>query len=406
MAHAARASGFAGAAIVAGAAIGAGMLAMPVASAGMGFGWSTFCLALTCFFMLNSGLFLLEVNLRFPPGASFDTVIGATLGEHWKRLNNLALVFVLYVLCYAFTSGGGSVLSGWLGVTAGVELSPRVAGAVFCLAHALAIWWGTAAVARLATVVVTGMVAAYLASLAGLAVDLRVDFLVDMKPAWMLFGFAALPLFLTSFGYHGNVPSLVKLYGTDPRPSVRAISGGCVLALLAYLSWQALVFGRIPREALGGMSSGNVGALVGALGAADPARVMPLLGLFANLALVSSFLSGALGLFDWLADRLRIADDRRGRALTALIALGPPAAASLLWPDGFVAAIGFAGLLAAIPALVVPALAARASRRGGEDTPYRAWGGQTMLWATVAFGVLVMVCHLLAMAGLLPVLGR
>ncbi len=29
-----------------------------------------------------------------------------------------------------------------------------------------------------------------------------------------------------------------------------------------------------------------------------------------------------------------------------------------------------------------------------------------MLWATVAFGVLVMVCHLLAMAGLLPVLGR
>lgn len=401
-----RKTGFAGAAIVAGAAIGAGMLAMPVASAGMGFGWSLACLALTCFFMLNSGLFLLEVNLRFPPGASFDTVIGATLGEGWKRLNNVALVFVLYVLCYAFTSGGGSVLSGWLAASAGVDLPPRVAGLLFCVAHAIAIWWGTAAVAGIATVVVAGMVLAYLASLGGLAVDLRADLLLALQPAWMGFAFAALPLFLTSFGYHGNVPSLVKLYGSDPRPSVRAIAGGCVLALLAYVSWQAVVFGRIPRETLGSMAGGNVGALVGALGAADPARVLPLLGVFANLALISSFLSGALGLFDWLADRLRIADDRRGRALTAAITLGPPALASLLWPDGFVAAIGFAGLLAAVPSLLVPALAARASRRASADAPYRAWGGGILLFATIAFGALVMLCHLLAMAGVLPVLGR
>jgi tryptophan-specific transport protein len=398
--------GVGGAAIVSGAAIGAGMLAMPVASAGMGFGWSLVCLVLTCFFMLRSGLFLLEVNLRFPPGASFDTVIGATLGEHWKRLNNAALVFVLYVLCYAFTSGGGSVLAGWLQASAGIAVSPRLAGLVFCIAHAIIIWRGTVAVARVATVVVAGMVFAYLASLWWLSVDLQPALLLDTRPAWGLFAFAALPLFLTSFGYHGNVPSLVKLYGSAPAASVRGITWGCVLALLAYLSWQAVVFGRIPRETLAAMegSGGNVGALVTALGAADPARVLPLLGVFANLALVSSFLSGALGLFDWLADRLRIADDARGRALTATLALGPPALASLVWQHGFLAAIGFAGLLAALPALIVPALAARASRRIHRDALYRARGGQPLVFATVVFGVAVMLCHLLAMAGVLPVL--
>ncbi|MFM7783856.1 MAG: aromatic amino acid transport family protein, partial [Gammaproteobacteria bacterium] len=133
--------------------------------------------------------------------------------------------------------------------------------------------------------------------------------------------------------------------------------------------------------------------------------VLPVLGLFANLALVSSFLSGSLGLFDYLADRFGFADDRRGRAKTTLITFGPPALASALWPDGFLVAIGYAGLAGTVFAVIVPAFAARAVRRQRGSPRFRLWGGDALIFGVLAYGLTVIACQLLAMAGWLPSAG-
>lgn len=396
-----------GTAIIAGAAIGAGMLAMPLASAGMGFGWSLVYLAVTVFFLLHAALLLLETNLNFAPGASFDTFVGETLGPRWKVLNNLALLFVLYVLSYAFTSGGGSALSGFLASATGISLDPRVAGLLFCAAHALAVFAGSRAVGQLASVVLVGMVGSFIVSVWLLAVDLQPGLLLASAPADAVYGLAALPVFLAAFGFHGNVPSLVKHYGAEPRRIVACLGIGCLIALATYLAWQVAILGQVPRAQLQAVlaAGGNVGALVAAVDADAGGAVLPVLGFFANLALVSSFLSGALGLFDYLADRFGFADDRPGRAKTTLLTFGPPALASMLWPDGFLVAIGYAGLAGTVFAVIVPALAARAARRQGGSTRFRAWGGETMVFAVLAYGATVIVCQLLAMAGWLPSAG-
>ena len=62
----------------------------------------------TWFCMTTSGLMILEANLHYPTGSSFDTIVKDLLGKGWNIINGLSVAFVLYILTYAYiTSGGG-----------------------------------------------------------------------------------------------------------------------------------------------------------------------------------------------------------------------------------------------------------------------------------------------------------
>jgi len=398
-----------GTAIIAGAAIGAGMFSLPVVSAGMGFCWALLCLALTAFFMLHSALLILETNLNYPPGASFDTFIGQTLGPRWRRLNNLTLVFVLYILSYAFISGGGSSVSETLHSVFDVKLSPMISGLLFSSVIALTVWIGTRTVSRITAVIIVGMVLTFTISIAQLTTGITPALLLDVQPDYLVYSFAALPIYLAAFGFHGNVPSLVKFYGKDPGRVSKCLIYGTLLSLAVYVVWQAVTLGQIPRDEFTAIiaQGGNIGHMVAAISSHhEPGMVLGLLNTFANLAVISSFLGGTLGLFDFIADKFGFADDYAGRLKSAAITFLPPTIASMFFPNGFILAIGYAGLAAAVFAIVIPATAAKVSRRKLGNPLYRVWGGNGLIFLMYAYGVLIAVCHLLATFGLLPVYGR
>ena len=75
----------------------------------------------------------------------------------------------------------------------------------------------------------------------------------------------------------------------------------------------------------------------------------------------------------------------------------------LLWPNGFIYAIGFAGLAATVWAAIVPALLARASRRRFGSPAYRVWGGNAMIILILCFGGANAIIHILSSFNLLPV---
>ena len=87
-----------GAMIIAGTAIGAGMLANPTSTAGVWFIGSILALVYTWFCMTTSGLMILEANLHYPTGSSFDTIVKDLLGKGWNIINGLSVAFVLYIL--------------------------------------------------------------------------------------------------------------------------------------------------------------------------------------------------------------------------------------------------------------------------------------------------------------------
>ena len=153
-----------GAMIIAGTTVGAGMFSLPVVGAGMWFGYSMVMLLGIWFCMLVSGLMLLETNLHFEPGASFDTLTKTTLGQFWRIVNGLSIAFVLYILTYAYISGGGSIVNHSL-AGLGINLPQSIAGLVFAGVLAAIVVISTKAVDRITTVMLGGMIITFFLSL-------------------------------------------------------------------------------------------------------------------------------------------------------------------------------------------------------------------------------------------------
>ena len=169
--------------------------------------------------------------------------------------------------------------------------------------------------------------------------------------------------------------------------------------------WLLVTMGNIPRPEFIGIAQkgGNIDVLVQALSGVLNSRSLDLLlVIFSNFAVASSFLGVTLGLFDYLADLFGFDDSSLGRFKTALLTFVPPMAGGLLWPNGFLYAIGYAGLAATIWAAIVPALLARASRKRFGSPLFRVWGGKPMIALVLLFGLGNVIVHFLSSFNVLP----
>jgi tryptophan-specific transport protein len=266
---------------------------------------------------------------------------------------------------------------------------------VFCLVLAIFVWFSTKAVDRLSTILIGGMIISFFLSTTGLLTSVNGATLLDNQdanaPAHLPYLLSALSVCLVSFGFHGNVPSLVKYYNRDGQKVMQSIFIGTLLALFIYILWQMAVQGNLPRKEFAPViaKGGDVAALLDALSSYININYIEIaLNFFAYMAIASSFLGVTLGLFDYIADLLKFSDTPWGRAKTALVTFAPPLLLSLQFPYGFVAAIGYAGLAATLWAAIVPALLVRASRKKFPHTTYKVYGGNGMIYFIIIFGLL------------------
>lgn len=403
-----------GAMIIAGGTIGAGMLANPTSTAGVWFLGSLVILMYTWFCMTSSGLMLLEANLHYPTGSSFDTIVKDLLGKGWNLLNGLSVAFVLYILTYAYITSGGGLTETFINQImsseqSAVEIGRTSGSLIFCLVLAAFVWFSTKAVDRFSVILMAGMVIAFFLSVSGLLSSVKTEVLFNhiaqSEQQYLPYALVALPVCLVSFGFHQNVPSLVKYYNRDSGLVVKAIFIGTLLALGIYILWQLAVQGNLPRTEFAPVieKDGDIAVLLGALNNYLPTDyIAAVLRFFAYLAIASSFLGVTLGLFDYLADLFKFDDSAMGRTKTALVTFLPPLLFSLQFPYGFVIAIGYAGLAATIWAVIVPALLARASRRKFANQGYRVYGGNFMIYFVLLFGLLNIFAQIAMQFGVLP----
>ena len=149
-----------GAMIIGGTIIGAGMFSLPVVMSGAWFFWSLLALIFTWFCMLHSGLMILEANLNYHIGASFDTITKDLLGNGWNIINGLTVAFVLYILTYAYISASGSVIQHTF-AQMNLAVPARLGGLAFALVVAFIVWLSTKAVSRMTTIVLGAKILAH-----------------------------------------------------------------------------------------------------------------------------------------------------------------------------------------------------------------------------------------------------
>ncbi|EMM3524462.1 tyrosine transporter TyrP [Klebsiella oxytoca] len=393
--------------IVAGTTIGAGMLAMPLASAGVGFGVTLALLITLWALMCYTALLLLEVYQHVPADMGLGSLAARYLGRYGQWATGFCMLFLLYALTAAYISGAGELLASslnqWLDWTlppaAGVLIFTAIGGTVVCI--------GTSLVDLFNRFLFSAKIIFLAIMLALLLPHIHQINLLTL-PLQQGLALSAIPVIFTSFGFHGSIPSIVSYLGGDIRKLRRVFIIGSFIPLVAYIFWQLATLGSIDSPAFTALLAQNAGlnGLLEAIrGVVASSHVELAVHLFADLALATSFLGVALGLFDYLADLFQRQNSAGGRLQSGLITFLPPLAFALFYPRGFVMALGYAGVALAVLALMLPSLLVMKSRQQHPDAPWRVAGGSAALWLVLLCGIAIVVIQFAIVAGLLPAVG-
>ncbi|PQQ32466.1 tyrosine transporter TyrP [Photorhabdus luminescens] len=392
--------------IIAGTTIGAGMLAMPLATAGVGFGVSLIMLVGLWVLMSYTALLLVEAYQYESPDTGLGTLAQRYLGSGGKILTGFSMMFLMYALTSAYISGAGELLTvslnKWLNLSlpasVGVILFTVIAGGIVCI--------GTSSVDMVNRVIFSAKII-FLVLMLGLMMPHVQHVNLLTLPLEQGLILSSIPVIFTSFGFHGSVPSIVKYMNGDVRRLRWVFIIGSAIPLITYIFWQLATLGSIHSNTFVDILAENAG-LNGLLHSIREVVASPktelAVQMFANLALATSFLGVALGLFDFLGDLFKRKDNVTGRMQTGLLTFVPPLIFALFYPKGFVMALGYAAVALSILALLLPSLLAYKSRQQNERR-YRVPGGKPVLLLVFACGVAVIAIQIGIVSGMLPAVG-
>ena len=387
--------------LVAGTMIGAGMLAMPLTSAGIGFGFTLVLLLGLWALLTFSALLFVELYQTAESDAGIGTLAEQYFGKAGRIIATVVLIIFLYALIAAYISGGGSLLKDLLPESFGDKVSILL----FTVIFGSFIVIGTHSVDKINRVLFFVMLAAFAVVLSLMLPEIKFDNLMA-TPIDNALIISASPVFFTAFGFHGSIPSLNKYLDGNVKALRISILVGSVITLCAYILWQMSTHGLLTQNEFlqilkeDATLNGLVKATLAITGSNMIAGVVKL---FSTLALVTSFLGVGLGLLECIEDLLkRSFNISAGRISLGLMTFIPPLVFALFYPEGFILALGYAGQMFAFYAVVLPVSLVWKARRTHTNLPYKVWGGNMTLIIVLVLGVIITSIPFAIRAGYLP----
>ncbi|ROV58611.1 tyrosine transporter TyrP [Vibrio ponticus] len=387
--------------IIAGTTIGAGMLALPLASAGIGFSTSLVIMVFLWALMAYTALMMVELHQHADSQATLHTLAMQILGKRGKWLASFAMLFLFYSLCAAYIAGGGAQFGQRVAQWTGIEMTGASGTVLFTAIVAAVVIIGTATVDKVNRVLFTLKLIAMASVLLFLAPNVTQSYLLSM-PIEQGLVVAAIPVIFTSFGFHGSIPAIVRYLDGDTISLRKAIVIGSAIPLIIYVFWQLVTLGVVSQSEL--LENQGLSALIAQLSTTvQQSSIAQAIGIFADLALLTSFLGVSLGLFEFLGDSM--SKKHSSRIVTGLVTFLPPMGFALFYPQGFITALGYAAIALAILAIFLPVVMVLKARAAYTDANYQVAGGKAGVMACAFAGVIIVSAQLLITAGVLPALG-
>ena len=370
--------------MIAGTTIGAGMLAMPLTSAGMGFG-ATLALLIGLWALLAyTGLLFMEVYQTAPrQDVGVASLAEQYLGIGGRLSATISLLVLLYALLAAYISGGGSLLSGILPKMGDAKTTEQIGILIFTIILGSFVVMGIKGVDGLTRVLFIGKIIAFVAVLFLMLPKAKLENLTAV-PLDNLLIVSAIPIFFTSFGFHVIMASKIRI----------AIYIGTAIPLIAYVLWQLATHGVLSQGEFVQIlkSDPTLNGLIKATSILTGSSALgEMMRLFSILALITSFLGVALGIFECMDDLRKRVNLKENRALLTLVTFVPPLLFALFWQEAFIAALGYAGLLFAYYGIILPVLLAWRARVAHPNLPYRVIGGNVALILAFIAGVIIII---------------
>ncbi|WP_108649762.1 amino acid permease [Dongshaea marina] len=402
--------------IFTGTCVGAGILALPLSTAGLGFFPAAGALFVNWLLSVITAMLVLEVLIALPKKKlNFDSMSRMTLGRPGQLVCLIAYLVLLYSVSSAYLSGGTSMLIALLGQF-GISMPSWLSALMFTLILGGIVYGGHRVVdfTNRGLLSVKGLSFIALASL--LIPDVTASNLFALHHS-MPYLWAAFPVLFFSFGMQIMVPSMYSYLEMDAKELRKAILIGSLIPFLLYLLWLAVTLGILPRfgansydSFLQSHSSSDIGALFAMLGhLGSKGWGGTAMGIFTNVAVTTSFLAVTMALKDYVSDIFRLKPTRSGKNLGALITYLPPLLLVFLAPSIFLIALQYAAASLAVVMVFLPVAMTvsvrRTLAREQRTSEFRVMGGTGMLVFVSVFGVVVVALSFMASMHMLPELG-
>lgn len=202
--------------ITSGTMIGAGMLAMPLTSAGIGFTFTVVLLVLLWILLTYSALLFVEVYQTAEHDAGIGTLAAQYFGRPGRIVATSVLMIFLYALLSAYVTGGGAILASTLPDFATPDLKMKGSILAFTIFFGIFVAIGTSFVDALNRFLFIAMIAALFIVLGLMIPEIKIDNLMAM-PIDKALLISASPVFFTAFGFHGSIPCLNKYLEGDVK---------------------------------------------------------------------------------------------------------------------------------------------------------------------------------------------
>ncbi|WP_348663043.1 aromatic amino acid transport family protein [Chlamydia vaughanii] len=331
-----------GSLIIAGTAIGAGVLAVPVLTAYAGFLPTTLLYILSWLFSMASGLCLLEVMTWFKEKQQVNMLSMAqyTLGDIGKIFMWLVYLFLFYSLLIAYFCEGGNILFRIFGCQ-GVNIPwiRHLAPLGFAILICPALMLGTKVIDYCNRFFVFGLVIAFSVFCVLGILQLQPDFL--LRASWIR-SIDGLSILFLSFGFQSVVPSLYYYMDKKVKDVKKAIVIGSLIPLVLYIIWEGLVLGVVPLNFLMSAESKGYTAVEAMKNSLQCSMFYVAGEFFGFFALVSSFLGVALGVMDFLVDAFRWNKKTHNFSIFFLTFI-IPLAWSMCYPEIVLKCLNYAG---------------------------------------------------------------
>ncbi len=391
---------FKGVFLVTGTCIGAGMIGVPVKTAAAGFLPTLAAFGVVWLVMTISALLLLEVSLSFPGEVNFISMTNAMFGKLGRNIAWVICLLFMYSIMAAFASGGATM------ITRLFPIDIKIAILIFMLPFVVIIDLGpkwVAIVNRILTIIV-------IASFMLLCITIVFSKTHALQPVKNLFIHTnlkvllfSLPVIVTTFAYHEIIPSLKFYLKEEIFPLKMAIILGGIIPLIVYIAWELVILLLVPVFGTEGLismlhSNKNPGdSLINyLLQSHQNAKILVFLVSFSFCALACSLTGTAWALFDFFADGLNITKNRKGKILLSCLTFLPSIMYAVIFPQGFLKALGFAGAFSAIIMIIYPALMAyklRSQKSIVTELPvkYRVPVNKPLIIVILLFGVFILI---------------
>lgn len=381
--------------LVIGTTIGAGMLALPVATAELGFFGSILMLTGCWITMTACAYLFLEVNLWLPANTNLISMAGLTLGRAGQAVAWVAYLLLLYSILSAYVAGGGDLFH-YLLVRAGLPISQAVASLLFTMILGAVVYGGVRAVDYVNRGLMFGKMGAYF-----LLVLFILPFVSGVNLSAGEFKYITSPsgisVTVVSFGCLMIIPTLRNYFGEDVKSLRRAIFIGTLIPLLCYIAWDMVIMGVVPLEGTPGLkaimhSSNSNSDVVQALSTIlNKSTITSLAQFFTSICMATSFLSISLCLSDFLSDGLRVEKQGMGKVMIFAITFMPPIVISVFYPDAFLRGLKYAGISCLILMILMPALMVWRGRYHQDlaQNEYKVKGGKFLLATLMVFATLL-----------------